>query len=73
MRWRGPFCPALKSDRRMGDRIWTRFMTARGDDQVWAYRAAAEAFQAAGTGPLAGELAEAVGALERAILPGAQI
>jgi len=63
----------LKDYRRMGDRIWARFMTARGDDQVWAYRAAAEAFQAAGAGPLAGELAEAVDALERAILPGAQI
>jgi len=57
----------LKDYRRMGERIWTRFMTGRGDDQVWAYRAAAEAFRAARTGPLADELAEAVDALDREI------
>ena len=57
----------LKDYRRMGERIWIRFMTGRGDDQVWAYRAAAEAFRAAGTGPLADELADAVEALDRAI------
>ena len=57
----------LKDYRRMGERIWTRFMTGRGDDQVWAYRAAAEAFRAAGTGPMADELMEAVEALDSAI------
>jgi len=53
--------------RRLGIRLWTRFMTGRGDDQIWAYRSAAEAFQAAGTGPLADELAAAVNDLERMI------
>jgi (p)ppGpp synthase/HD superfamily hydrolase len=51
--------------RRLGPRIWTRFMTGRADDQIWAYRSAAEAFRAAGTGPLADELAAAVNELER--------
>ena len=51
--------------RRMGERIWTRFMTGRADDQVWAYRSAAEAFRAAGTGPMADQLAAAVDELER--------
>jgi (p)ppGpp synthase/HD superfamily hydrolase len=57
----------LSAFRRLGDRVWTRFMTGRGDDQVWALRSAADAFRAAGTGPLADELSEAVDALERAI------
>jgi (p)ppGpp synthase/HD superfamily hydrolase len=60
----------LQDYRRMGERIWTRFLTGRGDDQVWAYRSAAEAFREAGTGPMAEELAEAVDALERAIAEG---
>jgi GTP pyrophosphokinase len=53
--------------RQLGPRLWTRFMTGRGDDQIWAYRSAAEAFQAAGTGHLADELAAAVDELERMI------
>ena len=53
--------------RRLGTRLWTRFMTGRGDDQIWAYRSAAEAFQAAGAGPLADELAAAVDELERMV------
>jgi len=57
----------IKDYRRMGERIWTRFMTGRGDDQVWGYRQAGEAFRAAGTGPMADELLEAVETLERAI------
>jgi len=52
--------------RRLGERIWTRFLTGRADDQIWAYRSAAEAFREAGTGPLADELMEAVDALEAA-------
>jgi (p)ppGpp synthase/HD superfamily hydrolase len=60
----------LKDFRHLGDRIWTRFMTGRGDDQVWAYRSAAAAFHAAGTGPLAEDLSEAVNALEAAIAAG---
>jgi hypothetical protein len=44
-------------------------MTGRGDDQIWAYRSAAEAFRAAATGPLADELAAAVDELERLVGP----
>ncbi|MBS1859331.1 MAG: HD domain-containing protein [Acidobacteria bacterium] len=50
--------------RAMGPRIWQRFLTGRAEDQVWAYRGAAEAFRAAGTGPMAEELAAAVDLLE---------
>jgi GTP pyrophosphokinase len=53
--------------RQLGPRLWTRFMTGRGDDQIWAYRSAAEAFRAAGTGHLADELAAAVDELERMV------
>lgn len=53
--------------RRLGPRIWTRFMTGRSDDQIWAYRSAADAFRAAGTGHLADELAAAVDELERLV------
>jgi (p)ppGpp synthase/HD superfamily hydrolase len=53
--------------RRLGPRVWTRFMTGRADDQIWAYRSAGEAFRAAGTGPLADELAAAVDELERLV------
>ena len=60
----------LSAYRAMGDQIWTRFATARGEDQVWAYRSAAEAFQEAGAGGLAQELIEAVDALDRAIQVG---
>ena len=56
----------LSGYRRLGERVWTRFLTGRADDQIWAYRSAAKAFQEAGTGPLADELAEAVDALEAA-------
>jgi len=55
----------VKDYRRMGERIWTRFMTRSGEDQIWAYRSAAEAFQAAGTGALADELMSAVNELSR--------
>jgi (p)ppGpp synthase/HD superfamily hydrolase len=57
----------LTGYRRMGNRIWTRFLTGRADDQIWAYRCAAEAFQAAGTGQMADELAAAVEALAAAV------
>jgi (p)ppGpp synthase/HD superfamily hydrolase len=50
----------VKDYRRMGERIWTRFLTRNGDDQVWAYRSAGEAFVAAGVGPMAEELLRAV-------------
>jgi len=48
----------LRDYRKMGDRIWTRFMTGRGDDQVWAYREAGRAFRETGTGAMAEELME---------------
>lgn len=48
----------------MGEKIWTRFQTRNGADQVWAYRSAGEAFAAAGTGPMAAELLRAVAELE---------
>jgi (p)ppGpp synthase/HD superfamily hydrolase len=51
--------------RAMGERIWTRFQTRNGDDQVWAYGTAAEAFQKAGAGPMADELAETIRELAR--------
>ena len=53
----------LKDYRTMGERIWTRFLTRNGDDQVWAYRSAAEAFIAAGVGAMAEELLRAVNEL----------
>jgi (p)ppGpp synthase/HD superfamily hydrolase len=51
----------------LGSRLWTRFMTGRADDQIWAYRSAAEAFRAAGTGHLAVELTAAVDQLEQLV------
>jgi GTP pyrophosphokinase len=51
----------------MGNAVWTRFRTGRGDDQVWAYREAAVAFRDSGVGLLAEELMAAVDALDRAI------
>jgi (p)ppGpp synthase/HD superfamily hydrolase len=57
----------VKDYRQMGDRIWTRFMTRSGDDQVWAYRSAAEAFLRAGTGPMAEELMNVVNQLANEI------
>lgn len=53
--------------RRLGPRLWTRFMTGRADDQIWAYRSAAEAFRSAGTGHMADELAAVVDQLERLV------
>ena len=55
--------------RRLGDRIWTRFMTRSGEDQVWAYRTAAAAFQAAEGGVMADELAATVEQLAGLIAP----
>lgn len=55
----------LKDYRRMGDRLWTRFMTRSGADQIWAYGALAQAFLDAGMGPLADALASAVAELAR--------
>ena len=57
----------LKDYRVMGEKIWTRFQTRNGADQVWTYRSAGEAFVAAGAGPLAAELLSAVDELERLI------
>lgn len=51
---------------RMGDEIWTRFLTRSRDDQLWAYDKLARALLAAGAGPLAGELDRAVDDLYRA-------
>ena len=49
--------------RRLGDEVWTRFLTKSRDDQVWAYQEAARAFMAAGVGPMAEELGRAVSEL----------
>lgn len=57
----------LKDYQTMGERIWTRFQTRNGADQVWAYRSAGEAFVAAGSGPMADELLRAVDELETLI------
>ncbi len=57
----------LKDYRTMGERIWTRFQTRNGADQVWAYRSAGEAFVAAGAGPMAEELLRAVDELDRLV------
>ncbi|MGE5647365.1 MAG: HD domain-containing protein [Acidobacteriota bacterium] len=51
---------------RMGDEMWTRFLTRSRDDQLWAYDGVARALEAAGGGPLAGELNRAVDELFRA-------
>ena len=55
--------------RRLGDRIWTRFMTRNGQDQVWAYRGAAASFREVGVGAMADELADAVEQLASLIAP----
>ena len=57
----------LKDYRTMGEKIWTRFQTRNGGDQVWAYRSAGEAFVAAGAGPMAHELLRAVDELDRLV------
>jgi (p)ppGpp synthase/HD superfamily hydrolase len=46
--------------RRLGERLWDRFLTKNAADQVWAYEEAARAFLQAGVGPLAEELMGAV-------------
>jgi (p)ppGpp synthase/HD superfamily hydrolase len=51
---------------RMGDEMWTRFLTRSRDDQLWAYDALARALTASGGGALAGELDRAVDDLYRA-------
>jgi GTP pyrophosphokinase len=50
---------------RMGDELWTRFLTRSRDDQLWAYDGVARAMLAAGGGPLAEELDRAVDELYR--------
>lgn len=50
---------------RMGDELWTRFLTRSRDDQLWAYDAVARAMLAGGGGPLAEELSRAVDELYR--------
>ncbi|HEX8984953.1 MAG TPA: HD domain-containing protein [Bryobacteraceae bacterium] len=50
---------------RMGDQLWTRFLTRSRDDQLWAYDAVAHALQASGGGALAAELDRAVEELFR--------
>jgi len=57
----------LASDyRRLGDEVWTRFLTRNGEDQVWAYGQVAKAMIAADAGPLAYELDRAVDELAAA-------
>jgi (p)ppGpp synthase/HD superfamily hydrolase len=56
-----------KDYRVMGEKIWTRFQTRNGADQVWTYRSAGEAYVAAGAGPMADELLRAVDELEKLI------
>lgn len=55
-----------KDYQRMGEKLWTRFMTRRGDDQIWAYSTLAATFLATGTEPLAHELERAVRELREA-------
>jgi len=55
----------IRDYRRSGGRIWERFLTRNRDDQVWAYRTAAEMFQSAAASPLVQNLAGAVNELER--------
>jgi (p)ppGpp synthase/HD superfamily hydrolase len=58
----------IKDYRTMGEKIWTRFQTRNGADQVWTYRSAGEAFAAAGAGAMAEELLRAVDELEKLIV-----
>ena len=55
----------IRDYRRMGERIWERFLTRSRDDQVWAYSTAAAMYQRLGIGPMAEELAGAVSELEK--------
>ncbi len=50
---------------RMGDELWTRFLTRSRDDQLWAYRSLAHALMETGGGALAEELNRAVDELHR--------
>jgi (p)ppGpp synthase/HD superfamily hydrolase len=55
---------------RIGESLWDRFNAPKAD-QLWYYRAAAEAYRAAGfSGPLLDELERLVGALEAAAARG---
>jgi hypothetical protein len=56
---------ALRADyARIGEPLWTRFNAPKAD-QLWYYRAAVDAYHAAGfSGPLLAELERLVGALE---------
>ena len=55
--------------REAGSGVWNRFHGGR-DGTLWYYRAMADAIVAAGGGPLAGELEEAVRDLERTVRSG---
>lgn len=55
--------------REAGSAVWARFHGGR-DGTLWYYRAMADAIAAAGGGPLAGELEEAVRDLERTVRSG---
>jgi (p)ppGpp synthase/HD superfamily hydrolase len=55
----------IRNQRRMGERIWERFLTRSRDDQVWAYGMAAAMYQRQGIGVMADELAGAVSELEK--------
>ena len=55
--------------REAGSAVWNRFHGGR-DGTLWYYRAMADAIVAAGGGPLAGELEEAVRDLERTVRSG---
>jgi len=46
--------------RKIGDRLWRRFMTRAADDQLWAYSAISRAFVEGGADGLAAELEDAV-------------
>lgn len=53
--------------REHGDRLWERFRTRSAADQLWYYDQLAAAFQPAGPGRLARELARAVAELTAAV------
>jgi (p)ppGpp synthase/HD superfamily hydrolase len=51
--------------REKGESIWSSFLTRNGEDQVWGYRSAAEAFLRDGVGRMAEELMRSVEELAR--------
>ncbi len=55
----------IRDYRRLGDALWDRFLTRRGEDQIWAYSSIARAMIEAGAGPIAAELSLAVEELAR--------